>query len=64
MKDVIVYYLKDYTLTEAHKKHISEAMLRHYAQHPMTAEHKRRIGEGQVRRWSLTKKYWREQGWI
>lgn len=64
MEDVVIYYIKDYTLTEEHKRHISEAMLKHYSLHPMTAEHKRRIGEGQRKRWRITKEYWREQGWI
>lgn len=64
MEDVILYYIKDYTLTPEHKKHISESMRLHYAKHPMTMEHKRRIGEGQRRAWVERKKYWREQGWI
>ena len=62
MEDVITYYVKDYTLSEMHKKHISESMKRHYATNPMTAEHRRRISEGAKRVWKERKLFWKEQG--
>ena len=62
MNGAVIYYLKNNTLSSAHRRHISEAMLRHYALQPMTVEHKRHIGEGQKKRWTLIKEYWREHG--
>ena len=64
MSEVITYYLKSDTLTEEHKRHISQSMIIHYSLHPMTIEHRRKISEGAKRAWAERKEYWREQGWI
>lgn len=62
MNDVMIYYLKDGTMTEEHKRKISESMKRYYSTHKMTEEHKRKISESMREVWKYWKQCWKDEG--
>lgn len=64
MNDVMIYYLKDGTMTEEHKRKISESMKRYYSTHKMTDEHKRKISESMKEVWKYWKQCWKDEGLI
>lgn len=62
MRDVEIYYVKDYQLSDEHKKHISEGMKRMYASKggKRTSEERKNISDGMKRVWKEWKRYWAE----
>ena len=62
MNDVQIYYLREKTLTDDHRRHISEGMKRWYASTGgMTAAHRENISKGMKRVWKFWKMYWGEE---
>lgn len=63
MKEYIVYYLKEKTLSADHKRHISEGMKRWYASTGgMKQAHRQNISAGMKRVWKERKEYWASEG--